>query len=156
WRVEFRGGRRQPGQRFGPPIRLRCCVHRPTSVASLPIRPANHTGRCTGRYTFTVAAGTFCRKEGVRYRGAGLTCTCHRPASRRPAERERFIMGEATAERVRHNQLTEAYLAAFEASGLTASQFHAAVQPATVGTHFDGRCLTRAGFLQREQVARVS
>ena len=65
-------------------------------------------------------------------------------------------MGEATAERVRHNQLTEAYLAEFEASGTSASQFHTAIQPATVGTHFDGRCLTRAGFLQREQVARVS
>jgi len=67
-----------------------------------------------------------------------------------------FNVGETTAERVRHNQLTEAYLAEFEASGTSAGQFHSAIQPATVGTHFDGRCLTRAGFLQREQVARVS
>ncbi len=56
---------------------------------------------------------------------------------------------------VHHNQLTEKYLAAFEASGLKASEFHAAVQPVTVGTHFDGRCLTRPGLLQREQVQRL-
>jgi hypothetical protein len=59
------------------------------------------------------------------------------------------------SERVKHNELTEKYLAAFQASGLTASEFHAGVQPASVGTHFDGRCLTRAGFLQREQVEQV-
>jgi hypothetical protein len=64
-------------------------------------------------------------------------------------------MGKATVGRVRHNQLTEQYLTEFAASGLTAGQFHAAIQPATVDTHFDGRCLTRAGFLQREQVQRV-
>jgi hypothetical protein len=56
---------------------------------------------------------------------------------------------------VHHNQLTEKYLAAFEASRLKASDFRAAVQPVTVGTHFDGRCLTRPGFLQREQVQRL-
>jgi len=56
---------------------------------------------------------------------------------------------------VHHNKLTEAYLAAFAASGIKASEFHAAVQPVTVGTHFDGRCLTRPGLLQREQVRQL-
>ncbi|HEX8079657.1 MAG TPA: hypothetical protein VF557_05570 [Jatrophihabitans sp.] len=56
---------------------------------------------------------------------------------------------------VHHNELTEKYLAAFQASGLKASEFHAAVQPVTVGTHFDGRCLTRPGLLEREQVRRL-
>ncbi|MEO7261906.1 MAG: hypothetical protein ABI047_11735 [Jatrophihabitantaceae bacterium] len=56
---------------------------------------------------------------------------------------------------VHHNELTEKYLAAFEASGIKASEFHAAIQPVTVGTHFDGRCLTRPGLLQREQVQRL-
>jgi len=56
---------------------------------------------------------------------------------------------------VHHNELTEKYLAAFGASGAKASEFRAAVQPVTVGTHFDGRCLTRPGLLQREQVRRL-
>ncbi len=56
---------------------------------------------------------------------------------------------------VHHNALTEKYLAAFAASGTRASDFHAAVQPVTVGTHFDGRCLTRPGLLQHEQVRRL-
>jgi hypothetical protein len=64
-------------------------------------------------------------------------------------------LATAGSERVQQNELTEKYLAAFQASGLRASQFHAGVQPASVGTHFDGRCLTRAGFLQREQVDRL-
>ncbi|MEO7262075.1 MAG: hypothetical protein ABI047_12595 [Jatrophihabitantaceae bacterium] len=53
------------------------------------------------------------------------------------------------------NALTEKYLAAFEASGVKASEFHAAVQPVTVGTNMDGRCLTRPGFLEREQVQQL-
>jgi hypothetical protein len=57
--------------------------------------------------------------------------------------------------RVHHNALTESYLAAFAASGITAGEFHAAIQPVTVGTHFDGRCLTRPGLLQREQVRQL-
>ena len=56
---------------------------------------------------------------------------------------------------VHHNALTEQYLAAFAASGLTASEFHASYQPATEGTHFAGRVLTRPGLLEREQVRRL-
>ncbi|HEV2886831.1 MAG TPA: hypothetical protein VGX49_07975 [Jatrophihabitans sp.] len=53
------------------------------------------------------------------------------------------------------NELTDKYLAAFQASGIRASEFHAAVQPVTVGTNMDGRCLTRPGFLEREQVRQL-
>jgi hypothetical protein len=53
------------------------------------------------------------------------------------------------------NALTDSYLAAFDASGIKPSEFHAAVQPVTVGTNMDGRCLTRPGFLEREQVQRL-
>ncbi len=56
---------------------------------------------------------------------------------------------------VHHNELTEQYLAAFAASGLTASEFHAAYQPATIGTHFAGKVLSRPGLLEREQVRRL-
>jgi hypothetical protein len=56
---------------------------------------------------------------------------------------------------VHHNELTEKYLAAFEASGIKAGEFHAAIQPVTVGTHFDGRCLTRPGLLQHLQVQQL-
>ena len=41
------------------------------------------------------------------------------------------------------------------ASGLKASEFVAAVRPVTVGTHFDGRCLSRPGLLERGQVQRL-
>ena len=47
--------------------------------------------------------------------------------------------------RMSQNKLTDKYLAAFQASGLKASEFHAAVQPAVVGTNMEGRCLTRPG-----------
>ncbi|HEU5271135.1 MAG TPA: hypothetical protein VFU36_14510 [Jatrophihabitans sp.] len=56
---------------------------------------------------------------------------------------------------VQHNKLTEQFLEAFEASGLTAGEFHAAYQPATLGTHFAGRVLTRPGLLERAQVQRL-
>jgi hypothetical protein len=56
---------------------------------------------------------------------------------------------------VHHNELTERYLAAFAASGLTASEFHASYQPVTEGTHFAGRVLTRPGLLERQQVDRL-
>jgi hypothetical protein len=56
---------------------------------------------------------------------------------------------------VHHNQLTERYLGAFAASGLTASEFHASYQPATEGTHFAGRVLTRPGLLEHQQVDRL-
>ncbi|MBV9823995.1 MAG: hypothetical protein JO144_17330 [Actinobacteria bacterium] len=61
----------------------------------------------------------------------------------------------APSERMHQNALTDTYLAAFEASGIRAGDFHAAVQPATVGTNMEGRCLTRPGFLEREQVQRL-
>ena len=62
----------------------------------------------------------------------------------------------ATAEgAVKHNALTEQFLADLAASGLTASEFHAAFQPATVGTHFAGKVLTRPGLLERAQVQRL-
>jgi hypothetical protein len=57
--------------------------------------------------------------------------------------------------RLSQNKLTDTYLAAFEASGVKASEFHAAVQPAIVGTNMEGRCLTRPGLLEREQVRQL-
>lgn len=63
--------------------------------------------------------------------------------------------GQGWSEQVHHNTLTERYLADFAGSGLTASQFHAAYQPATEGTHFAGRVLTRPGLLERAQVQRI-
>ena len=62
---------------------------------------------------------------------------------------------ERPSEQVQHNHLTEQYLAAFAASCLTAAEFHAAYQPATVGTHFAGKVLTRPGLLERAQVQRL-
>ena len=62
---------------------------------------------------------------------------------------------EQSSEQVHHNQLTEQYLAAFAASGMTAAEFHAAYQPATVGTHFAGKVLTRPGLLEHAQVQRL-
>src|SRR3954451_12990213 len=59
------------------------------------------------------------------------------------------------SERMHQNTLTDTYLAAFEASGIRPSEFHAAVQPVTVGTNMEVRCLTRPGFLEREQVQRL-
>ena len=56
---------------------------------------------------------------------------------------------------VQHNKLTEQFLEAFEASGLTAAEFHAWYQPATVGTHFAGKVLTRPGLLEQAQVRRL-
>ncbi len=61
----------------------------------------------------------------------------------------------AYSERMHQNALTDTYLAAFDASGIRPSEFHGAVQPFTVGTNMEGRCLTRPGFLQREQVQQL-
>ena len=57
--------------------------------------------------------------------------------------------------RLSQNKLTDTYLAAFEASGIKASELHAAVQPAVVGTNMEGRCLTRPGLLEREQIRQL-
>lgn len=57
--------------------------------------------------------------------------------------------------RISQNKLTEQYLAAFQASGVSAKEFHAAIQPVTVGTNMDGRCLTRPGLLERGQVRQL-
>jgi hypothetical protein len=56
---------------------------------------------------------------------------------------------------IHHTELTEQYLAAFEASGISASEFHAFYQPATVGTHFAGKVLTRPGLLEQAQVRQL-
>src|SRR5215218_6652025 len=80
------------------------------------------------------------------------------PASHRIGEcfvNEQSVATARPLGRMQQNKLTDTYLAAFEASGITASEFHAAVQPVTVGTNMDGRCLTRPGFLEREQVQQL-
>ncbi len=65
------------------------------------------------------------------------------------------VAEHAWSERVRHNALTERYLADFASSGMTASEFRAAYQPATEGTHFAGRVLNRPGLLEHAQVRRL-
>jgi hypothetical protein len=89
---------------------------------------------------------------------------CYRRApslgDRRFTDRGTLMVEQAVATgrrvgRLSQNKLTDTYLAAFEASGIKASELHAAVQPAVVGTNMEGRCLTRPGLLEREQVRQL-
>src|SRR5690242_1024714 len=68
---------------------------------------------------------------------------------------EQAVATDRHVGRLSQNKLTDTYLAAFEASGIKASEFHAAVQPSIVGTNMEGRCLTRPGLLEREQVRQL-
>lgn len=55
-----------------------------------------------------------------------------------------------------HNALTEAYLAAFAATGGPASRVLEGVRSGTVDTSYEGRCLSRPVFLDRLELDRVA